>query len=215
MTKNQILKALLVVAVLMTAISTYFAQGEKKERPAASSSGAPQTESGRTQMIDEQLKSLLAPVGVNVSDTGPVSQTRNHQEMEVRWTAPDKPPASNPNGAEQQQPAQTLTVVARSSRNGGLQRQRSLELSEEQVLVVATGAEEQLRWWTLMPDPRLRRAEFAGPNGELSGQTVVLGETDFTVSYPADILITELRFYHPHWTGAKFTLELIGSTAVR
>jgi hypothetical protein len=215
MTRKQILKALLVLAVLMTAISTYFAQGDKKERRAASSSDVPCTESGRTQMIDEQLKTLLAPVGVNVSDTGPVSQTENHQEMEIRWKAQDNSPASNPNGAEQQQPAQTLTVVARSSRNGSLQRQRSLELSEEQILVVATGAEGQLRWWTLVPDPRLRRAEFAGPNGELSGQTVVLGETDFTVSYPADLSITELRFYHPHWTGAKFTLESIGSTAVR
>jgi hypothetical protein len=219
MTKNRILKAFLLVAVLMAAINTYFAQGDKK-RPAvassASSNAAPCTEPERAQMIDEQLKSLLAPFGVNVREIGPASQTSNHQELEVRLKATDNPPESNLNGAAQsQQQSSTLTVMARSNRAGSLPRQRSLELSEQQILVVAVGADNQLRWWTLIADPRLRRAEIAAPNGELSGQTIMLGETDFTVSYPADLEITELRFFHPHWTGTKFTLESIGSTAAR
>jgi hypothetical protein len=214
MTRKQILKAFLVLALLLAAISTYFAQGDKKETRAASSNAAPRTESTRAQMIDDQLKILLAPVGVNVSEIGPATQTANHQELEVRWKAQDKP--ANSTGAEQQgQPAQTLTVLSRNAGRGSLQRQRSLELSEEQVLVVGVGAEDQMRWWTLIADPRLRRAEIAGPNGELSGQTIILGETDFTVSYPADLSITELRFYHPHWTGTRFTLESIGATPVR
>ena len=216
MTRKQILKAFLVLALLLAAISTYFAQGDKSQPDAAASNAAPRTESTRQLMIDDQLKILLTPVGVNVIEIGPATQTANHQELEVRWKTPDKSAASDSTGAEAQgQPAQTLSVMGSNAGRGSLPRQRSLELSEEQVLVVAVGAENEMRWWTLIADPRLRRAETAGPNGELSGQTVILSETDFTVSYPADISITELRFYHPHWTGTKFTLESIGSTPVR
>lgn len=216
MTGKQILKIFLVLALVLAAISTYFAQGDKKETAAASSNAAPRTELMREQMIDDQLRILLAPVGVNVLEIGPATQAANHQELEVRWKALDKPAVSDSTGAEQQgQPAQTLTIMGRSNGRGSLQRQRSLELSEEQLLIVAVGAGSEMRWWTLVADPRLRRAESAGPNGELSGQTIILDETDFTVSYPADISITELRFYHPHWTGTRFTLESIGSTPVR
>jgi hypothetical protein len=217
MTGKQILKAFFVLALLLAAISTYFAQGDKSQTTAASSSNAaPRTESTRQLMIDDQLKILLAPVGVNVVEIGPDAQSANHQELEVRWKTPDKSAASDSPGAEAQgQPAQTLSVMGLNAGRGSLPRQRSLELSEEQVLVVAVGVENEMRWWTLMADPRLRRAETAGPNGEISGQTVILSETDFTVSYPADISITELRFYHPHWTGTRFTLESIGSTPVR
>jgi len=216
MTGKQILKACLVLAMVLAAISTYFAQGDKRGSTAASSNAAPRTELMREQMIDDQLKILLAPVGVNVVEIGPATQTANHQELEVRWKAPYKSTENNSTGTEQQgQPAQTLTVMGRSTGRGSLQRQRSLELSEEQVLVVAVGADSRMSWWTLIADPRLRRAETPGPNGELSGQTIILGETDFTVSYPTDLSITELRFYHPHWTGTRFTLESIGSTPVR
>jgi hypothetical protein len=215
MTKQKILKAFLVMAVLLAAISTYFAQGDRKQAGDASSSAAPRTEAMRQQMIDEQLRTLLAPVGVSVPEIGPVSQAQYHQELLVRWQPSDKSPATNANGETQQQPIQPLTVMGHTNRTGRLQRQRALELSEEQVLVIGVGADEAMRWWTLIADPRLRRAEMPGPDGELSGQSMPLSETDFAVSYPADASITELRFYHPHWTGTRFTLESIGSAAVR
>jgi hypothetical protein len=216
MIKKQLLKAFLAVAVLLAAISTYFAQGDKKQAGDASSAAAPRAEAMRQQMIEDQLRTLLAPVGVSVPEIGPVSPSQYHRELLLRFQPSDESPASNQNGeTQQQQPAQTLSVMGHTNRAGRLQRQRMLELSEEQVLVIGVGADEAMRWWTLIADPRLRRAETPGPNGELSGQSMILSETDFAVACPADISITELRFYHPHWTGTKFTLESIGAATVR
>lgn len=218
MARRRVLQALVAAALLLAALSTYFAQGgARRSNTSQASPARPVTESVRGQMIDEQLKTLLAPVGINVSASAETaSQNSQHQELELRWKAPDKTSASDAlNTEQQQQSAPALTVKSRSSGRGSLPRQRSLELSDDQVLVVAIGAEQELRWWTLMADPRLRRAEMPGPNGELSGQTILLDEADFSVAYPADAAITELRLYHPRWTGASFLLEPIGSTPAR
>jgi hypothetical protein len=84
-------------------------------------------------------------------------------------------------------------------------------LSSEQILVLTLDARAQLRWWTLLPDPRIVRAEEPQAGGELKGQVVFQPEADFLVDVPEDAGAVELRFYHPRWTGEEFALELLGT----
>lgn len=216
MTKRPPVKIFLVLGLLLTAISTYFAQGDRQQSGKPSTVAQPSREAARQMMIEDQLETLLAPTGVSVSgvgEIGPASRSAGYTETLMRWTA--KPSSSTgPTGA-QQQSTHVLTILEQTSREGTLPRQRSLELSEEQVLVVGVGADNRMRWWTLIPDPRLMRAEFPGPDGELSGRTVMLTEADFSVAHPADSSITELRFYHPRLTAKGFVLETIGAAAAR
>ena len=94
----------------------------------------------------------------------------------------------------------------------GLARQRSLELSTTQILIVALNEKQQVLWWTLQTDPRILRLETADDTGRLSNpDSVYFNEADLLVSLPADETITETRFYHPNWDGEEFSLELIGS----
>lgn len=216
-TKRQPVKIFLVLAVLLAAISTYFAQGDRKRGGQSAPVAQPSREAVRQLMIEDQLKTLLAPSGVGVGgagEIGPVSRSASYTETLIHWAVKPSSPDS-PTGAQGQAESHALSILERASREGSLPRPRSLELSEEQVLVVAVGADNQMRWWTLIPDPRLTRAEFPGPNGELTGQTVVRTEADFSVAYPADPSITELRLYHPRLTDGGFVLETIGAAAVR
>jgi hypothetical protein len=219
MTKRQLVKIFLVLVVLLAAISTYFAQGDGQRSNKSAPVAQPSREAARQLMIEDQLKTLLAPSGVGVGDggigvIGPALRSASYTETLIHWAVKPSSPAG-PTGSQGTAESHALSILERASREGSLPRPRSLELSEEQVLVVAIGADNQLRWWTLIPDPRLMRAEFPGPNGELTGQTVMRTEADFSVAYPADPSITELRFYHPRLTDGGFVLETIGTAAAR
>jgi hypothetical protein len=100
-------------------------------------------------------------------------------------------------------------------REGALPKQRSAELSPTQIVVVALDAEGRMRWCGLVNDPRLLRAEWPGPDGQLTGQVIYKESAEFVVSYPDDDSIAEIRLYHPDWDGQDFSLELVGAVATR
>jgi len=132
------------------------------------------------------------------------------QEVRVRWDAYIGAPAPQlAIGTEQ--PSNLFTLLERRLAPGSLPHQRNPELSSDQIVVVAVDVKGQEIDWQLIPDPRVLRAEFPGPTGELSGEVLHHAETELLITLPDDPTIRELRLYHPHWTGAAFVLDLLGT----
>lgn len=175
----------------------------------------PLTHNGRAP-LPERVRALLSEAGVEV---GPAAQAdpsaRSHRELKVTWEA-DKSALPRPAAAQDRNaPGRVALAGPPARREGGLPKHRSAEISPTQVVVVALDAEGRLRWCGLVEDPRLLRAEVAGPDGELSGQVIYRESAAFVLHYPDDDAVAELRLYHPDWDGQKFSLELIGAVAAR
>jgi hypothetical protein len=158
------------------------------------------------------LKSLLTADNLHFEETAMLSpQVEKSQTLLVRLKNHD---AANASDAVTVAPSAktelSLKQVKTSDR--GIARQRSLELSTTQILIVALNEKQQVLWWTLQTDPRILRLETADDAGRLSNPDLVYrNEADLLVSLPADETIKETRFYHPNWNGKDFSLELIGS----
>lgn len=199
--------------ILVAVVSSSFAQAGKEERivkPSTTESQA--ATSVRETMNRERLSALLSAVGVRVEDSVLPAEVQPFQEMRIRW---DADASSLDLVLTEQEPSKrVLTTIERRKRNQALSRQRSLELSTNQLLVVAVNGQRQLRWWSLIPDPRIMRAESPNAGGKLSGRVLYRSKAEFIVAFPDDEMITELRLYHPHWTGSEFTLEPLGTISL-
>ena len=88
-------------------------------------------------------------------------------------------------------PAPTVSV------RGSLER----ELAEDRLLVEARDPDGRVRFQSVIPDPRVLRAEPGGPEGRLSGRLLYRSHVEFDVIVPDDPAIAELRFYDLRWTG--------------
>ncbi len=109
-----------------------------------------------------------------------------------------------------------VSLLQVKDESGPLSRQRVLEMSPSQILIVAVDQQNQVLWWNLQPDPRLIRAETSDDSGHLSGKTLYRQDADMLVSLPEDQLISEVRFYNPVWDGiGSYSLKDIGSLNMR
>jgi hypothetical protein len=209
------MKVMLSAIGIALAASLLFATAGAQESGAHASQA--ETAAGGRASLAERVRGLLAESGVEVGvPLNPVlTSARSHRELRVSWEA-DKAALPKP-AAAQYKNAAGRVALARASvrREGALPKQRSAELSPTQVVVVALDAEGRMRWCGLVADPRLLRAEFPGPGGELSGQVLYRESAEFVVHYPDDDNVAEVRLYHPDWDGQKFSLELVGAVASR
>jgi hypothetical protein len=209
------MKATLSAIGLVCAASLLFATtgAQETNAPASSVNGAVSSRAS----LSERVRVLLAASGVEV---GPAVNTvstsaRSHRELKVSWEA-DKAALPSPGAVQYKNAAGRVALAsANVRREGGLPKQRSAELSSTQVVVVALDAEGRMRWCGLIIDPRLLRAEWPGPDGELTGQVLYKESAEFVVQYPDDDAVAEVRLYHPDWDGQKFSLELVGAVAAR
>jgi hypothetical protein len=135
-------------------------------------------------------------------------------EVRVRWTANADIRSSNKPGSALSLATEGFSLIDSRQTSGPLPRQRMPELSPDQILVVTTDQQGEQTGWTLIPDPRIIRAESPGPDGELTGQVLHLSSAEFLVPVPADST-AGMRFYQPFWTGKEFSLILLGSTTIR
>jgi len=83
------------------------------------------------------------------------------------------------------------------------------------MFVAAVDAANKLRWWSIMPDPRVVRAESQTATGELRSQDYYVSDVTLVVAFPDDPGISTLRFYHPVWNGADFDLKLLTVVSTR
>jgi outer membrane protein assembly factor BamB len=215
----KIINCVPVFLSLLCALSTAQAQGGSTGHQTTVMQ-TPGVKSKREIVQEEKLSKLLSRVGVSM-DAGRAAsdQPQAYREMKIRWTGQTgaQTDASTTSTIGDGKPGLTLNtlVLDEKTRPGTLPRQRSLELSPTQILIAAVDENNQLRWWSIQPDPRIVRAETQSPDGELRSQDFYLADLTLVVAFPEDPAIVNLRFYHPAWNGTAFDLQLLAVTPVR
>ncbi len=168
-------------------------------------------EKKQAERINEQrFASLMAAVGVQVDPATRATTGQAYQALRVQLTTnATSATASNSLG-------QTFSTVISSSdrRVGQLPRFRSVELSSQHLVLVTVDSANRLRWWSMVPDPRILRAETPDANNRLSGKVIYQPSVDTSFAIPDDAAATELRFYHPQWTDDRFVLTLVSSVGL-
>jgi hypothetical protein len=173
---------------------------------------------GRENAQREQLKKLMSRVGVDVPEGGfSRAQPQAYRELKIRWNAPTKStnaikPALNP---QEQTEDPSASIVEDKRRSGALPRNRSLELSPTQIFIAAVDAKNKLRWWSIVPDPRIVRSETQTATGELRAEDYYVSNVTLVVAFPDDPEIVNLRFYHPVWNGTDFDLKPLTTVPTR
>src|SRR5258706_8000398 len=103
--------------------------------------------------------------------------------------------------------AQTMRLRAQRLNLGPVPQQRSLELADDRLLILAVDAAGEIRFWSVIANPRLIRAEFPDASGRLSGRVIERPDAELIVDVPADPAIREVRIYTPD-------LHLAGTVAM-
>jgi hypothetical protein len=209
MTLNRTLIAIAILALSITAAAGFLRHGSNQE--AQSSKAASPDEPSRQVLIADQLASLLAPAGVQVVAGFQAQDTETFRQVQVHWETP----APGKSAGNTQPETETLTLKQSVRGAGSLPRRRSLELADTEILVIAVDENSRLMWWHVTTDPRLLRAENVNERGEISGGVSYLPQVDFSIAYPDDPAIKELRIYHPVWTGMEFRLTSLAVLSVR
>lgn len=209
---NRIFVIGLVMIGSITALAFHSSQNlEPQFAQPASSQDTPHP---AQQLAREKLASLLAPHGVQVPKEAQTLETDSYRKLDVRWEI--KAPSQQALRSEAARaPSGGLTLRELKTAEGSLPRLRALELAPMQLLVIGVDINASLRWWHVMTDPRFVRAETVDSTGQLRAYVSYLSRTDFVVAYPDDPGITEIRFYQPEWNGESFTLNSLGTLAVR
>jgi hypothetical protein len=163
----------------------------------------------------QQLRKLMSGVDVAVpeNDARP-SQPQTYRELKLLWADSTKSSTTKLK-TEAQIQAPRVSVVEDKKRSGTLPRQRSLELAPTLMFVAAVDASNKLRWWSIMPDPRVVRSETQTATGELRRQDYYLSNVTLVVAFPDDPEIATLRFYHPVWNGTDFDLRPLSVVSTR
>lgn len=172
----------------------------------------------RETVRHEQLKKLMSKVGIDVLEIAArTDQSPTYRELKINWTDPTKSTTElrSAVNSEQQTQAPRVSVVEDKKRSGTLPRHRSLELSPTHIFIAAVDATDKLRWWSIMPDPRLVRGETPTPTGELRGENYYLSNVTLVVAFPDDPEIANLRFFHPVWNGTDFDLKSLAVVPTR
>ena len=192
---------------LSLALVNLMAQAQDAMTPAPKpKSSAVPVERDKDVAMRSKLAGLLSHVDLSVGPELPTLDDSTYKEVRIHWAAKTA-------SAELLKPelasGGAITRVSSLSKNGTLPRQRSMELSPHHLLVVALDENETVRWWKLMIDPRLVRAEV-GEQAAMHSENYYLPKVGFVVECPDDPLLREVRFYLPVWNGEEFRLELLG-----
>ena len=166
----------------------------------------------RETLQQERLKKLMSKVGIDVLETGAkTDQSQTYRELKIRWADSTKSTTElrPANKSEEQTQAPSVSIVEDNKRSGTLPRYRSLELSPAHIFIAAVDATNKLRWWSIVHDPRLVRAETETPTGDLRGDDYYVSNVTLVVAFPDDPEIANVRFYHPVWNGTDFDLKLL------
>ena len=178
---------------------------------------APPTPSPESKVMMQRLSELLQPVGVQVAaETMPPPAGMGTKELRVRWGRGTSPSAPAAQGvpAPGPPPPGSFSISSQRRYAETAPRQRVLEIEPGRLLVAAVDRNGRLRSWMVIIDPRIVRSEGPGPDGTLTGQTLVVEQTEFFLSVPDDPEIVECRFYEPILNGNTYRLVSMGSLSV-
>jgi hypothetical protein len=209
---GRLLVPLFLVLALAVAINIEaYVEQQPKSPGADSTNRARVAEPDKEARIRNALAELLADSGVHVTATLPVADGQTYKELRVRWQSSRKQVWPLDDDLKHGAGPGAFTAIASARKSGRLPRDRSFELSTNQILVIAVNENAELRWWRLLLDPRLVRAETPSATGETRGEEYYLTNVDFMIAYPDDLGIRELRVYHPRWTGKTFQLKVLST----
>lgn len=170
----------------------------------------------RRSSVPGRVGELLSAAGVHVEDGGPppdAARAGSHREVRVTWEAERASPPGLATARNASAPGRVTLSLGSQRREGGLPKRRSAELSPNHLMLVAVDAGGRLRWWGLIDDPRILRAEWPGDDGELTGRVLYKETAEFAIQYPDDESIAEIRLYRPDWDGKGLSLKSVGSVA--
>lgn len=170
----------------------------------------PKQTENKEAMNAKRLNDLFVTADVRLDEAAILpAQIERSQTIIARLQSSDKFDFNE--FSEQMAESAEVSLVQVKKESGALSRQRVLELSPDQIMVVAINGQKQVLWWNLQPDPRVFRAETSDDSGNLSGKKLYRNDSEILFSIPADAAITEVRFYHPVWDGtSSYSLQEIG-----
>ena len=179
--------------------------------PAARAQAAPARgpAAGQDSRLQRPAAELLAGVPPLAADPTVASGI----ELTIRWIVATTGAPNPPPGGVIVQSDQFDVVRRRSVEWGGV-RERDPQLSPEELVIVALGADGGELGWQKIKDPRIVRAESPGLDGTLTGQILHRPLTEIVVTLPVGMPATALRVYETQWTGAEFVLQALGLVAV-
>ena len=102
-----------------------------------------------------------------------------------------------------------LMLIEQRRLEGGLPRDRQPQLSYDRLVVVVERADGTEIDWRIVPNPRILRGEWSGPDGTLTGG-VYTREADLWIAIPDFSDVAGISLYRPDWTGDEFFLEPYG-----
>ena len=209
---------LLILLAAASLATLAFAQMRGGARRDGSASEALRAKREASARGDERLRRLLSAAGVGLDESSLAPAGGAFRGLKISWQTPgQKGSSASPLRAEHLSQSVASAVVSERRGAGGVPRERSLELSPEHVFVATVDAKSRLRWWSVMPDPRVLRSEGPKAEGddELTGLRLFRPEAEFFVNLPDDAEAAELRFYHPLAEGGEFRLQLLGAVSLR
>lgn len=168
--------------------------------------------SRKTKLLN-QLKTLLEPLGVSVTEAAliDVGKVKDTSELVIRWEA--YPQAGrelvDPEKVKDRPVGKEMKVIKKAKRHDGLAERFAFSLTPEQLFIAGLGADSQLRWWTVTRDPRIVNAESFEPGGKITGGIQYDPNPHLFISLPDTPTITELLILQPRQVGEGFTLEIL------
>ncbi len=117
--------------------------------------------------------------------------------------------------SSQQKPLSTIhnvKVINQYNTAFDLQKNRSSEISEEQLIIVGYDKQGKEITQIIIRDPRIIRAETSNPEtGELTFHGLIYRDNaNFSIIVPDSTI--KIEIYSPRWNGQDFLLEYIGET---
>ena len=178
---------------------------------------APASPTPESKALMQRLSEMLEPVGVTVAtEAMSSSPSIGTKELRVRWGNGTSPAPLSGQGTltPGPPPAGSFSISSQRRYAETVPRQRGLEIAPGRLLVAAIDRSGRLRSWMVIIDPRIIRSEGPGPDGTLTGQTLVVQQAEFLLSVPDDPEIVECRFYEPVLNGNTYRLVGMGSLFV-
>lgn len=139
------------------------------------------------------MEELLRGAGLNVAlERGRPNSSR---EIHLRWRSGIGPTAALDPAS------QNLQFVSSIERSDVPPRQRSSELSADQLVIAVIDSAGIVRYSQIIIDPRLIRGEFPDAQGNLHKDVLYRDDVQFSITVPADVDASEVRILSPHWDG--------------
>ena len=161
------------------------------------------------------MKTRLATAGLNVTSQCPANIDGDKVlSLQVRWNAYQSARPMIQPELDKVPTGGGFTITSAKEQAGTVTLPKSSELSADQVVVVAIDKQQRMCGWNVVADPRTVRAEHGDDDGNIKGNLFHRTKAYILVDLQGSPAVTQLRFYHPRWTGTEFVLDPLGAAQV-